>query len=71
LAKRITYPHSFIADKCREKYGLDPWALQECIVNSLMLYYGKISKAKLDQTGQKYVTVAKLVDISKLIEKKM
>lgn len=63
-----TYPHSIIRDNCIEKFGSDPWVLEECVINSLMLYYGSVKKEHLDQTNQKYVELPTLPKLREFIE---
>jgi len=56
--KYRTYPHDAIKEKCEEKYK-DRWAVFECIANSLMLYYGKISEEELQKRKEKYVKISR------------
>jgi len=51
-----TYPHDIIKIRCSEKYT-DRWSIYECIVNSLLLYYGKISREELKKRKEKFVEV--------------
>jgi len=57
MQKRKTFPHSYVAYKCEQKYG--PWNKMECVINSMRLYYGKTTKKELDQKGEKYVVVSR------------
>jgi len=52
-----TFPHDAIKEKCEEKYR-NRWAVLECITNSLMLYYGKISEEELLKRKEKYVKIS-------------
>lgn len=38
-----TYPHSLLSRLCKEKYQ-SKWAVFECVINSLQVYYKKIPK---------------------------
>lgn len=49
-----TYPHDVIKKRCREKYK-DRWDVYECVINSLMLYYGKVRKEVLEKRNEKFV----------------
>ena len=51
-----TYPHDVIKEECK-KALIDKWSLYECIVNSLLLYYGKITKEELIKKGEKFVEI--------------
>lgn len=63
--KPLTFPHSIIAIKCQQVCNTS-WEMLECNVNSLELYYEKVTREELEQRGDKFVVVT-LEDAKKII----
>ncbi len=55
--KPLTFPHSVIGEKCQQICNTR-WEQLAGVVNSLELYYGRITKEELDKHNEIYVDVA-------------